>query len=523
MGCRLIAAFGVFLGVPVLVAPTAHGQTFPPGFTATTLVSTDLPRPIRLCLHPDGRVFIAQQGGAVRIWKEGVGLLPTPYYTFQVTLSSEGGLLGLALNPDPTSEYTLFAYYCASSWGPGRVVSIRAADPIDDVAIAGSETVLISPLAGTTAHNGGGLAFGLDGKLYVGIGERQVPSAAQSLTTMLGKVLRINPDGSIPFDNPSSFDGIAGTTTGAYRAIYAVGLRNPFHLAVQPVIGRIFFNDVGGSAWEEINECFAGRNYGWPTTEGHFDFGAGHLLPVTHSLYSYPNGLGPNAGRAIVGGVFYNPMACSLPVEYYNSYFFADYYSGWIKRLNLNDNSVTSFATSIGGVTDMEVDEQGRIYLVSNNSDRLIRLEYTDPLPPALAREPKPVRLCLGETARFSMVPSGSQPLTYQWRHDDVDLTDSGRISGANGLELVIADVQSTDIGSYQCYIVNAHGNVLTAAVELNIGMTGGTRTGNEIGRFTGILQSGAGNDLDRCHFDFDGNGLIDLADMPGLISRLLE
>lgn len=501
--------------------PAALGQTFPSGFTATTLISSGLTRPIRLCLHTDGRLFIAEQGGNVRIWKEGIGLLPTPYYTFPTSVSGESGLLGLALNPDPTSEYTVFAFYSGAPGGSSRVVSIRAANPADDVAIPNSETLLISPSPNTGNHNGGGLQFGVDGKLYISVGERGTASNAQSLTNLRGKMLRINADGTIPEDNPTSFDGIVGTTTGENRAIYAVGLRHPFHLAIQPVTGRLFFNDVGSASWEEVNECFAGRNYGWPTTEGPSN--PSTTLKVTRPLYYYANGTGETAGRAIVGGVFYSPAECRLPPQYYNSYFFAEYYSGWIKRMNLDDLSVTSFATGIMGVTDMEFDDQDRMYLVSNFSNRLIRLVYTAPLPPAIARQPESVRLCLGETARFALVPSGAATLSYQWRQDDVDLVDGGRISGANGLELIISDVQSPDAGDYTCLVVNSLGNAMSDVAELSIGMTGGSRTGNEIGRFIGVLQAGTSTDLDRCHFDFDGNGQIELADMAGLIDRLLE
>ena len=86
---------------------------------------------------------------------------------------------------------------------------------------------------------------------------------AQALTTLQGKLLRINPDGSIPDDNP-----FYRTAHGKYRAIWALGLRNPFTFAVQPDTGRIMINDVGRSTWEEINEGIAGANYGWPETEG---------------------------------------------------------------------------------------------------------------------------------------------------------------------------------------------------------------------------------------------------------------
>jgi len=492
------------------VANRVVAQTYPSGFTATTLVSTDLPRPISLAIAPDGRVFVGLQGGQIRIWKDGVGLLPDPYYNFPTAASGERGLFAIDINPDPTALNYLFAFYVQMPSNQGRVVSIQTANPADDVAIPNSETLLISPYTSTGNHNGGGLQFGVDGRLYISAGDRGISSNAQLLTNLRGKVLRINADGTIPEDNPTSFDGIAGTTTGENRAIYAVGFRNPFHLAIQPDTGRIFVNDVDPT--QQVNECLPGRNYGWPSTQG----------PNTQPFVEFPYGSGANAGRAIVGGVFYSPAVCTLPPEYYNSYFCADYYSAWIKNVRLADRLVTSFATAIGGVTDMAIDSQGRMYLVSNNLGRLIRLDYTDPLPPAVARQPRPVRLCAGETAHFSFVPSGTLPLIYQWRHDNVALIDNARVSGANTPALTINDVTVTDVGSYTCFITNAHGDVLTGA-DLSLGMTGGSRTGNEIGRFTTLLQAGAPNAIDLCHFDFDGDDAIDLDDVPGLINRLLE
>ena len=114
-----------------------------------------------------------------------------------------------------------------------------------------------------TWHNAGCLKFGTDGKLYIGVGENQQREPAQSLNSLLGKVLRINADGSIPEDNP-----FYNVTTGKYRAIWAYGFRNPFTFDVQAATGRIFVNDVGSAFWEEINELKKGANYGWPGTEG---------------------------------------------------------------------------------------------------------------------------------------------------------------------------------------------------------------------------------------------------------------
>ena len=129
------------------------------------------------------------------------------------------------------------------------------------MAVPGSELVLLegddqAKLGGNVpaGHQGGALHFGKDGKLYVALGDQTAGLPAQELTTFQGKLLRLNPDGSIPEDNP-----FCQTARGKYRAIWALGLRNPFRFAVQPGTGRIFINDVGQDNWEEIDEGVARR------------------------------------------------------------------------------------------------------------------------------------------------------------------------------------------------------------------------------------------------------------------------
>src|SRR5439155_12911459 len=131
-----------------------------------------------------------------------------------------------------------------------------------DVAVAGSETVILEldDLSTASNHNGGAIHFGPDGRLYVAVGENATSANAQTLANRLGKMLRINADGSIPIDNPFS-----STAVGVNRAIWALGLRNPFTFAIQPGTGRMFINDVGQSTWEEIDDGVAGANYGWPS------------------------------------------------------------------------------------------------------------------------------------------------------------------------------------------------------------------------------------------------------------------
>ena len=237
-----------------LVCAAANAATLPPGFTERLVVS-GLTNPTAMAFAPDGRLFVCLQAGQIRVIKDGA-LLHDPFLTLTVNSVGERGVLGIAFDPAFNSNQHVYIYYTATSPEVHNRVSRFTAN--GDVVAPGSELVLIDlnvePLSGASNHNGGAIHFGQDGKLYVAIGDNGVGANSQSLNTRLGKVLRLNADGTIPSDNP-----FFGTATGVNRAIWALGLRNPFTFAVQPGSGRIFINDVGQSVWEEINDGVAGR------------------------------------------------------------------------------------------------------------------------------------------------------------------------------------------------------------------------------------------------------------------------
>lgn len=221
-------------------------------------------------------------------------------------------------------------------WGSpahNRVSRLHATSPTADTS-DGTDTVLLDldNLSSATNHNGGGLVFGADGKLYISVGENANPSHSQSKTNLLGKVLRMNSDGSVPTDNP--FYGDA-TFTGQNKLIWAAGLRNPFTFAVQPGTGRLFINDVGSSppqAREEINEGVAGSNYGWNYAEGIVS--TAPTVPFgtyRNPLYAYDHSSG---ACAIAGGAFYNPGTSVYPAAFTSTYFFADLCGGWVHVFN---------------------------------------------------------------------------------------------------------------------------------------------------------------------------------------------
>ena len=301
-----------------------RAATLPTGF-AETRVATGIASPTAMAFAPDGRVFVAQQSGALRVVKNGA-LLSQPFLTLSVNSSGERGLLGVAFDPNFASNAFVYVYYTTST-SPvhNRLSRFTASASNPDVVAAGSEVQLLNlpSLSSATNHNGGAIHFGTDGKLYIAVGDNANGANSQSLSTTLGKVLRVNADGSIPSDNP-----FLGQTTGINQSIWAMGLRNPFTFAVDRTNGRIHINDVGQDSWEEVNLGAAGANYGWPQIEGPNPAGvAGRTYPI----HNYQNA-GSNC--AIVGAAFYRPVTATFPAEYAGRYFFGDYCGGFIRTLS---------------------------------------------------------------------------------------------------------------------------------------------------------------------------------------------
>jgi glucose/arabinose dehydrogenase len=339
--------------------------TLPSGF-AETEITNALTNPTAMVFAPDGRLFVSEQGGALRVVKNDT-LLSTPFVTLSVDSSGERGLLGVAFDPDFSTNQFVYVYHTTST-APihNRIVRFTANG---DVAEAGSMVVLLDlDNLNATNHNGGGLHFGPDGKLYASAGENANSANAQTLTNLLGKILRLNPDGTIPSDNP-----FYGTATGANRAIWALGLRNPFTFAFQPGTGRMLINDVGENSWEEIDDGITGANYGWPQTEGPNPPGS---AGVTYPIFYYGHSGGAVTGCAITGGAFYNPPSPTFPAAYQGKYFFSDYCTGFIRVLNPADGTDTGFATGLSAPVDLQVSASGDLYYLARGSG-LFRVRYT--------------------------------------------------------------------------------------------------------------------------------------------------
>ncbi len=368
---RLIGAIAIAV---ILTGASLRAAILPPGFIETQVGNT-IARPTAMDFSPDGRLFVCQQTGQLRIIKNGA-LLTNPFVSLTVDSLGERGLLGIAFDPNFASNQFVYLYYTVPGTpAHNRVSRFTAAG---DVAVIGSETVILelNSLSSATNHNGGAIHFGPDGKLYVAVGENANAANAQVITNRLGKILRINANGSIPADNPTSFSGIPGTPTNENRAIWAVGLRNPFTFGFQPGTGRLFINDVGEGTWEEINDGIAGSNYGWNLCEG---FCSPSNPNLRDPLFEYGHGSpGNTTGCAIVGGAFYNPAINQFPASYTGKYFFGDLCSGWIRLFNPSNNTASAFATGISTLVDLKVGPEGSLYyLAQGNGGRVFKISVT--------------------------------------------------------------------------------------------------------------------------------------------------
>ncbi len=443
-----------------LFGNSLNAQVFPAGFIQVQ-IATGLNNPTAIAFTPDGRIFVCLQDGKVRVYKNGA-LLPTVAIDLTVDDWFERGLLGIAFDPNFSTNHYVYLYYTV----PGTVAHNRISrfTVNGDLITPASESIVLE-LDNLNAgnHNGGAIMFGPDYKLYVATGDNAVGANAQSLNTYHGKILRINSDGSAPADNPF----IANAAATAKR-VWAYGLRNPYTFTFKPVTGELYINDVGQNAWEEINVAASGGlNFGWPTTEGAFN-------PVTYPnfvnpLYSYAHDPTwddnkDSLGCAIVGGVFYNPVNPVYPSLYVGKYFFPDLCGSWINYLNVTTVKRFSFGKLLNGdVLGLALGNDGYLYYLNRGNGSLHRIDYTNNNAPVITMQPQNLSVSEGQPATFTVSSSGALPLSYQWRKNGVD------ISGATSASYTINSVVPSDANTYSVYISNTFGNTTSEIVTLTV------------------------------------------------------
>ena len=448
-------AVGIFLSFVGIIS-FDYAATLPAGFSET-LIANGLSNPTAMDFAPDGRLFVCLQGGSLRVIKNG-SLLSTPFLTRAVDSSGERGLLGIAFDPNFTTNHFVYIYYTVpGSPAHNRVARVTANGDVEQQPASSSEVVLLDldNLSSATNHNGGAIHFGPDGKLYVAVGENANPANSQTLSNRLGKVLRVNSDGTIPGDNP--FFNTAG---GLNRSIWALGLRNPFTFAFQPGTTRMFINDVGQNAWEEINDGIAGSNYGWSICEGACSPPNANFRDP---LFQYGHGSTSTTGCAIVGGGFYNPTTAQFPASFVGKYFFADLCTGWVRVFDPSNNTAADFASGISNPVDLKVAVDGSLYYLSRGSSGVFRIQFNGTAP-TITGHPSSQTVTQGQAATFGVSASGTAPLSYQWQRNMTN------ISGANSSSYTISSTTASDNGAkFRCVVTNAFGTATSNEATLTV------------------------------------------------------
>ncbi|MFA5507178.1 MAG: PQQ-dependent sugar dehydrogenase [Vulcanimicrobiota bacterium] len=323
-----------------------------------------------------GRLFVAELDGTIRVFQDNPDVTESKLFldlSTKVVVGNERGLLGLAFHPQFASNGFFYVYYSAATSTSGQdhrtVVSRFQRSSNPDQADGSTETVLLTFDQPGSNHNGGCLVFGPDGNLYISSGDGGGggdSADAQDDQSLLGKILRLKPDGTIPSDNP-----LVGSS--GRGEIWARGFRNPWRMSFDPDTGRLWVGDVGESRLEEVDVVVRNGNYGWPLFEGELEFDNPAQLPFSNfdaPLLTYSR----EVGASITGGLVYR--GSSLP-ELAGYYVYGDFISGRIWALESDGSEVVSnqlLASAEGNIT-FGTDRNGEIFIgtVGGSLFRLVR------------------------------------------------------------------------------------------------------------------------------------------------------
>jgi hypothetical protein len=342
-------------------------------------------QPVDLQHSGDGtnRIFIVSQAGRIFVFENVPAVTSADTFldvSDRILSGGEQGLLGLAFHPDYRDNGYFFVHYIAPSPRRNVISRFEVSTENPDSADTDSEIVILTVNQPLTNHNGGQIAFGPDGYLYISIGDGggsgDPGNNAQDRTNMLGSILRIdidNPDEdrqySIPSDNP-----FVGNTDGWKEEIYAYGLRNTWRFSFDPETGWLYGGDVGQSAREEINIIESGKNYGWNIMEGSSCYPPGTVCDTTGltlPIYEYQWGV---QGRSVTGGYVYLGI-----------YFFGDYMFGNVWGLYYDGSSKVNNVDFFGQLTEGQtvmissfgLDEEGELYILGYNTGNIYSVRFT--------------------------------------------------------------------------------------------------------------------------------------------------
>jgi PKD repeat protein len=482
---KCLLAVAAFIGCN---SRPSMGETFTdPGFASELVATLPTYGPVGAAWAPDGRMFVWQKNGIVRVVKNG-SLLATPFLDFsaKVNTFNDNGMLGMAFDPDFANTGYIFLTYIYEPTGDpnstasrmGRLVRVKASSANPDVMLTGSETIILDNFPDDNGtHALGTIRFAPDGTMFFAFGDGSDPGSvdldaagAQDLNSPRGKFYRINRDGTAATDNPF-YDG----TDSIRSKVWCYGVRNPYRFSLHPVTGIPYFADVGWNTWEEIDRGVPGGNFGWPCYEGLdpqplYQSALAQCAQATSVIppivtYNHTTGDLNGGGTCIVGGDFYTGNV--YPAIYRGNYFYADYSGSWIHRLVLdaNGNKVNTavFATGVSGViTCLEQGPDGLLYYVSLGTGEIRRIKYNGPVAvasatPAYGYSP----LGVSFSSAGSLNPGGGS-LSYLW-----DFGDGTTSSAANPSHTYTR----SGVGSYTAKLTVSSGGLNSSAtVVITVG-----------------------------------------------------
>jgi glucose/arabinose dehydrogenase len=375
----IATAFGAMAATPTTArvspgyAPAGEVDANPfAGQVKLRLVTGGLSSPLFVTNAGDGtdRLFVVERGGRIRVVKNGT-LQGGSFLdiTSKVTAGGERGLLGLAFHPAFESNHLLYVYYTRASDGDIVVAEYTAASDNQSVSASTEDPLLVIDHSTYANHNGGMLAFGPDGELYIGTGDGGGSGDpfenAQNTSRLLGKILRIHPTGSGTYSIPSGNPYAAGP--GADE-VWDHGLRNPWRFSFDRATGTLWIADVGQNAWEEVNREAAstgGRNYGWDCREGkHWYETTGcdtsAPWPYVDPILEYSHSL----GCSITGGYVYRG---SIFDDLVGNYVYGDYCSGRLWSVTAAGSTPVSQGSASVNISSFGESEDGEIYLTDLN------------------------------------------------------------------------------------------------------------------------------------------------------------
>jgi glucose/arabinose dehydrogenase len=467
--------------------PRLQLTTLPAGFTQVALAS-NLGTPTAMDVLPDGRVLISTQGGDLRVVKNGA-LLSTPALQLDVDSRGSRGLLGVAHDPDFTSNHFIYLYHTIPSGNAQFPFNeVTRYTMAGDTVVAGSavDILQMGNLGSNTGDNGGDLRFGLDGFLYITTGDAGVPSTAQSLNNLLGKVLRIDVsqvtqltpvnDSAIivPSSNPFFVQAL-----GLNEAIYALGLRDPSSLAVSPATGAIMVTDVGAQT-SEVESLTPKANYGAAILEG---FGNPANPPSVPGPGTYQDPqLAYASSEGISSGTFYVPPAgAAHPFgnAFLGKYFYADASGDFIRMFDptdpgsfTNPDTSTPFATNtVHSPVAVAIGLDGSLlYLAQGNGGQLLHILAPDPNAPVITLQPTNQKATIGHAATFTAAATAPVPFTYQWQRNNGPHGAFADIAGATSASFTLPAVQSTDkAANFRVIASNTFGSITSNVVALSV------------------------------------------------------